>query len=119
MTDRDRAPGRPKPPPAPRDYTAEARKLWGQVVSGWDLDAPALALLDSACRALERVRQAQRMLKKDGLIVADRFGQQKPHPAATIERDAKMTLLRNVKALNLDLEPLHDRPGRPPGGRAA
>jgi phage terminase small subunit len=103
--------------PVPRGYSAEARRLFTDVTTEWELDAPALAMLDSACRALMRVRQAQRLLTRDGLVVKDRFKQQKPHPAATIERDAKMTLLRNLKALNLDLEPLHDRPGRPPDSR--
>jgi hypothetical protein len=32
-----------------------------------------------------------------------------------VERDSKQTLLRNLRALNLDLEPLRDQPGRPPG----
>jgi hypothetical protein len=59
--------------------------------------------------------KARRLLDRDGLVVSDRFGQQKPHPAAAIERDSKQTLLRNLRALNLDLEPLHDRPGRPGG----
>ena len=104
------------PPRPPVGYSAESRRLWRQVVEGWTLDPPALTILDSACRALMRVREAQALVTKAGLVVKDRFGQAKPHPAAAIERDAKMTLLRNLKALNLDLEPLHDRPGRP-GGR--
>ena len=106
----------PKPPSPPSDYTAEARDLWRKVLEGWTLDAPALAILDSACRARMRVRQAQELIAKEGLISKDRFGQSKPHPAVLIERDSKQTLLRNLRALNLDLEPLHDRPGRP-GGR--
>jgi phage terminase small subunit len=99
----------------PVGYTPEARKLWRQVLAGWDLDPPALTILDTACRGLMRVREAQALLERDGIVVKDRFGQEKPHPAVAIERDAKLTLLRNLKALNLDLEPLHDRPGRPPG----
>ena len=76
---------------------------------GWALDAPALVILDSACRALMRVRQAQELISKESLISKDRFGQSKPHPAVLIERDSKQTLLRNLRALNLDLEPLRDR----------
>jgi phage terminase small subunit len=102
-------------PRAPAGYTPEAGKLWRQVLEGWGLDAPAMIILDSACRALMRVRQAQELITKDGLISKDRFGQAKPHPAVLIERDGKQTLLRNLRALNLDLEPLHDRPGRPGG----
>src|SRR5881628_3488522 len=88
-------------PRPPAGYTAEAKKLWQDVLEGWQLDPAALVILDSACRALMRVRQAQARLDRDGLVVRDRFKQEKPHPCATIERDAKQTLLRSLRALNL------------------
>jgi phage terminase small subunit len=100
---------------SPPGYSAEARRLWREVLRGWTLDPPALAILDSVCRALMRVRQAQALIARDGIITTDRFGQAKPHPAVLVERDSKQTLLRNLRALNLDLEPLRDKPGRPPG----
>jgi phage terminase small subunit len=98
---------------APAGYSAEAQRLWRDVLTEWALDPAALVILDAACRALMRVRQAQRLLTRDGLVVRDRWKQIKLHPAAAIERDAKATLLRSLKALNLDLEPLRDGPGRP------
>ena len=98
---------------APRGYTPEGRRLWRDVLASWHLDPAALVILDSACRALMRARQAQRLLARDGLVVRDRWKQVRPHPAAAIERDAKADLLRSLKALNLDLEPLRDGPGRP------
>ena len=104
-----------QPPRPPVGYTPEARRLWRDVVVGWQLEPPALVILDSACRALMRVREAQAILSRDGLVTEDRFKQAKPHPAAAIERDAKQTLLRNLQALHLDLEPLNAQPGRPPG----
>lgn len=110
---------RPNPPKnghrPPRGYSPEARRLWAEVLAGWDLDPPALAILDMACRAHMRVREAEALLDRDGLVVTDRFGQAKPHPAAGILRDSKQLVLRSLRALNLDLEPLHDRPGRPGG----
>jgi P27 family predicted phage terminase small subunit len=99
----------------PRDYSPEAKRVWRELMENWNLDPAARPLLDTVCRALMRVREAQQLLARDGLVVRDRFGQAKPHPAAAIERDAQQTLLRNLRALNLDLEPLHDRPGRPGG----
>jgi hypothetical protein len=96
-------------------YSAEARRLWQQVVEEWTLDPPALVILDSACRALMRVREAQATITAEGAFYRDRWGQPKQHPAVLTERDGKQTLLRNLRALNLDLEPLHDRPGRPAG----
>ena len=45
----------------------------------------------------------------------DRYGQLKAHPAVNIERDARAAMLAALKAMNLDVEPLRDRPGRPGG----
>jgi hypothetical protein len=62
------------------------------------------------------MRESQRLLAAEGLVVRDRWGQAKPHPAAAIERDSRAAWLRGLAALGLDLEPLRDGPGRPPLG---
>lgn len=103
------------PPKPPARLSTEAKGWWKRIVGAWDLDDAALLLLESALTAFDRWRAAEAMLAKEGTVVRDRFDQPKPHPATVIERDAKQTLLKNLKALNLDLEPLHDKPGRPPG----
>lgn len=99
----------------PRGLSTEAKRWWNRVVAEWSLDDVALLLLQGACECLDRMREAQAALKKEGLVVKDRFGQPKQNPNLLTERDAKQGLLRHIKALNLDLEPLNDRPGRPPG----
>ena len=43
---------------------------------------------------------------KDGIIIRDRWGQEKPHPATVIEKEARAHLLQSLKALNLDLDSL-------------
>ncbi|HVW69190.1 MAG TPA: P27 family phage terminase small subunit [Steroidobacteraceae bacterium] len=78
-------------------------------------DPGGLLILASAVEAFDRMRQAQRRLKREGLTVKDRFGQAKAHPAAVIERDSRAAMLAALKQLNLDLEPLEGRPGRPNG----
>lgn len=107
------------PTSSPKGYSAEARRLWRDVVEGWTLDPPALTILDVACRSLMRCREAQALITRDGPVVTDRFQQKKPHPSVAQERDAMQTLLRSLRALNLDIEPLHNRPGRPSLGGAA
>ena len=102
---------------APKKHlSAEARQLWKRIVEEWELDDLGLLLLEGALESLDRMRQAQRLIKKEGVIVKDRFGEDRPHPAVRIERDARATMLRNIKALGLDLEPLNGAPaGRPEG----
>lgn len=104
-----------KLPRPPKRLSREAKKWWTRILEGWDLDDAALMILESALDAFDTMRAAQALVAKDGLVSTDRFGQVKAHPATLIERDAKATLLRHLKALGLDLEPLHGGPGRPPG----
>ena len=94
--------------------------------AGWDYDAWAeicdlLNCVPVFVEAgwegmIQAVADGQYDAAADGITITDRFDQVKPHPATVIERDSKLTLLRHVKALGLDLEPLHDKPGRPPAG---
>jgi len=55
------------------------------------------------------------IVAKDGLSFLDRFDQVKSHPLCAVIRDARSQKLAALKALNLDLEPLRDGPGRPAG----
>lgn len=103
----------PKPP---NGLTAEARRWWREIRHEYGVSDPGgLLILASACEAFDRMRQAQRRLKREGLTTLDRFGQCKAHPATVIERDSRAAMLAALKALNLDLEPLNQRPGRPAG----
>ena len=70
-------------------------------------------MLCVAAECLDRLRQAQAEIESKGAIVTDRYGGLKPHPAIAIEKDARNGLMTASKNLNLDLEPLRDRPGTP------
>jgi phage terminase small subunit len=65
---------------------------------------------------LDRLRQAQEIIDKDGPVIKDRFGVPKQHPATLLERDARNQFLRAWKQLGLDIEPPLASPGRPAGG---
>jgi hypothetical protein len=74
-----------------------------------------LLLLETGMRAFDRCEAARALLDRDGVVVTDRWGQSKQHPAAAVERDARAGLLAALRALCLDVEPLQPRVGRPGG----
>ncbi len=102
----------------PKTLSVEARRMWSRMLAEYDLaDEAGLMILQTGLEAFDRMRGAQAAILKDGIVVRDRWGQTKPHPAASIERDSRAQYLGALKQLNLDMEPLRDGPGRP-GGNA-
>lgn len=102
----------------PKGLSNEARTLWRRLRNDYAIeDAAGLHLLATALQAFDRMRDAQALIAKHGICTPDRFGQLRANPATTIERDSRAAMLASLKALNLDLEPLRDGIGRPPGSR--
>jgi len=107
--------GRITGPKAPKALSREAKRWWRKICSGWQLDDAAYLVLESGLECFDRMREAQAILGKEGITSTDRFGQAKVHPAVLVERDAKAGLLRALRAMNLQIEPLNDVAGRPAG----
>lgn len=102
----------------PKHLKAAGAAFWGDVQAEYAIaDGAGLALLTAAAEALDRMRAAQAAIAEHGELVPDRYGQLKTNPACTLERDSRNGFLAAVRQLNLDLEPLRDAPGRPPGLR--
>ncbi len=100
----------------PSDLSKTSRALWKAIVSEYGLEDPAgLKILEVGLQALDRAQRCREQIDRDGELVADRFGQKKPHPLLPAERDSRAQFMAAMKALNLDLEPLQDGPGRPAG----
>lgn len=98
---------------APPKLSREARRLWEHITSEYDIgDTVGRLLLQTALESFDRVRQAQKILARDGLVVKDRFGQPRQHPASLAERDAKLQMLRALHALNLEILPQLNGKGR-------
>ena len=91
-------------PQPPKHLSRESRAWWRQVVSDYDLELHHLKLLQSACESLDRVQQARTLIERDGVVIEDRFGQQKPHPACDIERHNRALFARMLRELALDVE---------------
>jgi phage terminase small subunit len=101
---------------APAHLTAEAAAWFGRLASEYGIeDEAGLLMLRAAMESFDRADQARALIAKQGMTSMDKYGQRRPHPAIAIERDSRKNLLAFLKALNLDLEPLRDGPGRPPG----
>jgi len=79
-------------------------------------DLGGVSLLSAAAEARDRAEAARAAIERDGQTIKDRFEQVKPHPLLAAERDARAQFIQAMRALNLDVEPLRDGPGRP-GGR--
>jgi P27 family predicted phage terminase small subunit len=103
-------------PNPPQNLSREAKAWWRKIVHEYGIsDEAGLLLLQTALEAFDRMRGAQSAIAEDGLTVEDRYSQKKAHPAIAIEHGARAHMLLALKALNLDLEPLKDGPGRPGG----
>jgi phage terminase small subunit len=103
----------PKPP---KGLSPAARRWWTRLRAGYGIDDDGgLAVLTEGAWAVHRAEEAKAIVDAEGLVTHDRWGQSKPHPAVATERDARGAVLRALKQLNLDLEPLRNGPGRPSG----
>ena len=77
-------------------------------------DAGGELALEELMQAKITELAAEEILAREGFSCTDRFGQRRAHPLAAVSRDARAQVLASLKALNLDMEPLRDGPGRPP-----
>ena len=78
------------------------RQLWRDVHELFELEAWQIPMLVAACTALDRLTLAQEALATDGLLVEDRFGQRRAHPAAAVARDASATMRSALRELGFE-----------------
>lgn len=96
----------PNYPDPPKHLSISARSWWRKIMKECDgLEDSQLLVLQGGLEAYDMMKDAQKELKDNGgLTIMDRFGQPKPHPAATIVRDSRAAVLSAYKALGLDLD---------------
>jgi phage terminase small subunit len=93
----------------PSHLSASSKRWWSSIASEFQLEPHHIAILSQAAKCLDRIEEARSNLDRDGLVVRDRFGCAKPHPAVAIERDAKVLFARLLRELRLDCEPEEPR----------
>lgn len=94
--------------PEPPEWVQEPERVfWETTVREYAVEGPALAMLEVACSAMQRLRESRAVLDREGLVVEGRYaGTSRPHPLVAVERDARVQLLRALRELDLDGEPL-------------
>lgn len=81
-----------KVPPAPKDLSALAQKVWraelGALVRAEKIAAHELPLFKSYCSATARIDEAQALIAQHGLLIVGASGELKRNPATTIQKEA-------------------------------
>lgn len=96
--------------------SAEMNRFFREVVEDYAIDdVPSLKLLETACRAYDAMRSAERRIQKDGQLVDGPRGRRVEHPLHKVARDNRSQFHAILKTLGIDREPLNESPGRPPG----
>jgi len=76
--------------------------MWDKLMREYHIDdAGGLALLEAACVSYQRAEDARVLVRREGLVVKDRFDQLKAHPACAVERDARAQMISALRALKL------------------
>jgi hypothetical protein len=103
--------------PAPEHLCPEAQARWVEYMADYEFDPAQLHLLDAALTMFSRAVQAREEIEANmgRVTCVDRFGQSKTFPPVEVERQCLDLYAKLLDKLGLDLEPLHDGPGRPAG----
>lgn len=92
-----------RPPSAPDHLSDAAKSLWTSILKTWRLDDDASrAVLQTSLEAWDRCQRCRQQIDSKGETVEDRFGQAKPHPLLSAERDARSQFLTGLKQLGLE-----------------
>ena len=103
----------------PRPLGEHGLALWRAIVGDYEFSDPgSLEVLAQACLALDRAELCAAEIAKDGQMIRTKTGM-RSHPLLRDELANRAFCVRALSKLGLDLEPLHDRPGRPSGSVCA
>ena len=76
---------------APKGSTKDVAAIWVEVVAAYGPGADAIEgpELEAYCGQVARLRDAQRRIEAEGLVISDPKGNPVPHPALAVERTAQ------------------------------
>lgn len=86
------------------EHLSATAQAWVQSVleTAGDASESERLLLVKAAEAFDRSETARRRIERDGIVIEDRFGQKRPHPAVKIEQDSRSAFARICAQLGLD-----------------
>lgn len=96
----------PKPP---KGTKAGGRRLWSDVLGGYEFDEHEMALLVEAARTVDLLDELQTIIEAEGAVIDSPQGR-KAHPAAVEARQQRITLARLLAALRLPSGDEQDAP---------
>jgi hypothetical protein len=100
----------------PGKLGAVGLSLWNDIVSTYEFaDRASYETLFQACAAADRAAKLRDLIDRDGEVIRTKTTGLKDHPALRHEIACRSFVVRTLARLGLDLEPLRDGPGRPPG----
>ncbi len=93
----------------------EANEIFDKIQADFGInDAPGVLLLNTAKECFIKIRECDKILKKEGNILSDKFGQKIVHPATRLQTSARAQMLTALKALDLEIAGQEKQgPGRP------
>ncbi|HPS56180.1 MAG TPA: P27 family phage terminase small subunit [Sedimentisphaerales bacterium] len=98
---------------APSHLSKQAKDFFKQVLADYCLEDHHLKLLRLACEAWDEKEIARLIIKKEGMVFTDKFGQFKANPAVKIQNDARICFARLLREMQLDICPEEARLPRP------
>ena len=93
----------PEPPPPPRDLEKPERELWTKVASDYRGMLTSFAVLEIGLYAHKQMRDAQKQIAVEGMLVPNRDGNPTLNPAVKVERNARRDFLAIFKQLGIKL----------------
>src|SRR4051794_18491066 len=91
----------------PTALGSKARRLWSEVVAGFDLRPDELRLLEDACREVDVVERIEKALRDtNSLLIPGSKGQLRPNPLLAELRGHRLVLARLLHQVGIpDEEP--------------
>jgi len=102
-------------PRAPKRLSEKAKEWWAALVAQYEWEtADQVMTLELLLDSFDEYITEREKLDVEGSVVKDRFGQVKANPRVTTCLNAKLTMLKCLRQLGLDIQP-PGKIGRPPG----